>query len=318
MMLLRIALLAAGIGIAGCGCVSDAVVSAREAAVEAFRAGRYEEAFREFAGLGFSGDAISCCYLGVMYRDGLAVRRDPDRAFLCFLKAAEQEVPAAQYQLSLCFLEGRGAERDPAAFLEWTRKAAAQEYPAALVNLGACYLSGFQMEQDSGKGVELLARAAALGSNSARVRLAECRLQGVAAKPDWEEAVMLLQEAAAAGNARGSFLLGALVCCFPELEEAAGASGIDLLAAASNRGEPRAMLLAAVVLKSRGKEKLAGELFAHVRDRKLLAEPLRKRYGAEYAAFWKRVEKDDFADPSEKRTLFLRCFVDSPSPDSGV
>ena len=148
--------------------------------------------------------------------------------------------------------------------------------------------------------------------------LAECRLQGVAAKPDWEEAVMLLQEAAAAGNARGSFLLGALVCCFPELEEAAGASGIDLLAAASNRGEPRAMLLAAVVLKSRGKEKLAGELSAHVRDRKLLAEPLRKRYGAEYAAFWKRVEKDDFADPSEKRTLFLRCFVDSPSPDSGV
>ncbi len=301
-----LSVLAAGIAAAGCSCVSDSFAPARERALREFDRKNYGQAFREFAELGFTGDALSCHYLGVMYRDGLYVGKDDEKAFLCFLKAAEKGVAVSQHQLALCFLDGIGVGKDPAAFFEWTARAAGQEEPEAVANLAICYWNGFQVEKNPAKGMELLSRAARLGSHSARNRLAVCYLGGFGTGTDWDAAVELLEESAAAGDPGGEYLLGAIRCAFPEYAPAGKASGLDLLAGASRRRHPLAPVFSSVVLRSRGNTELADGLLRYVRDEKLLSPEELKFREVAFAGLWKRLGEDSFRTPAEKRDFFFR------------
>ena len=69
-----------------------------------------------------TGDAIAQISLGHYYSD----RKQPDKAFKWYLKAAEQGSAIAQCIVGICYSKGKGVEKDEKAAFEWFLKAAKQ------------------------------------------------------------------------------------------------------------------------------------------------------------------------------------------------
>ncbi len=61
-----------------------------------------------------------------MYLKGAGVEQDYREAVKWYGKAAEQNVPAAQFGLGLLYLTGNGTEQDEAKGRKWIAKAAEQ------------------------------------------------------------------------------------------------------------------------------------------------------------------------------------------------
>ena len=76
------------------------------------------------------GDAISQFLLGHMYGAGRGVERDSDMAFKWFLKAAEQGVPEAMYNVARVLLLSSDAEKK-AEGRAWMIRSANAGYDAA-------------------------------------------------------------------------------------------------------------------------------------------------------------------------------------------
>jgi len=67
--------------------------------------------------------------LGVMYRDGLGVAQDSDKAFQLFLKAANEfRYPAAGYAMGVAYYTGQGVQRDLIRAYMWTKLAVDQGF----------------------------------------------------------------------------------------------------------------------------------------------------------------------------------------------
>jgi len=62
---------------------------------------------------------------------GIGTALDPAEAVEWFRKAADQDCPAAYYELGVCYENGEGVARDPDAALEWYRKAQAADFTGA-------------------------------------------------------------------------------------------------------------------------------------------------------------------------------------------
>ena len=62
--------------------------------------------------------------LGVLYKEGHGIEMDYNKAFYLFTKAAESNIPTAQYNLGQMYDQGHGCEADQEKALEWCRKAA--------------------------------------------------------------------------------------------------------------------------------------------------------------------------------------------------
>jgi hypothetical protein len=83
-----------------------------------------------------------------MYRDGLGVPQDHGRAREWFLKAADQGLAEAQYNLGVIYHHGQGVPQDYGTAIEWFRKAADQGLANAQLSLGAMYAFGQGVSQD--------------------------------------------------------------------------------------------------------------------------------------------------------------------------
>jgi TPR repeat protein len=101
---------------------------------------------------------------------------DPVKARALLTKAAESNLPEAQYQLGLMTAEGVGGPKDDAAARALFEKAAAQNHPGALERMGYFAQSGRGGAQDSSAAKAYYEKAAALGNDDAKAALkrAEC------------------------------------------------------------------------------------------------------------------------------------------------
>ena len=88
-------------------------------AQQAFEAGDYDFAFKQFRPLAESGDRVAQNYLGVQYYLGLGVKQDWRRALHWYEKAAEQGEPRAQLNCGLMFQNGYGTDADIGAAFMW-------------------------------------------------------------------------------------------------------------------------------------------------------------------------------------------------------
>ena len=88
-------------------------------------------------------------HLGLAYRNGDGVPRDPAAALRCLRSAAAGGVAPAMFILSHMLAEGEGAARDPVAARRWLDAAAQAEYPEALQELA-------MEERDPVRAAELL------------------------------------------------------------------------------------------------------------------------------------------------------------------
>jgi TPR repeat protein len=90
-------------------------------------------AFQLFSGAAKAGDPMAAYYLGMMYKNGMAVARDAKAAARWLQFAASRQMPAAMFALANLYLSGDGVKRDEQAARRLIEKAADLEYPEAVM-----------------------------------------------------------------------------------------------------------------------------------------------------------------------------------------
>lgn len=124
--------------ILGCmGGVNDSVAATYADAVRDYDRGDFKAAAATLQPIAESGDPKAQVRLGLMYREGRGVGRDPATAFGWLLRAARAGRADAQYLVGTMYQRGEGTRRDNEAGRAWLRRAAAQGNPKAVAALKA-------------------------------------------------------------------------------------------------------------------------------------------------------------------------------------
>jgi uncharacterized protein len=120
----------------------------------------------------------------------LLVERDPGphgvmEALPYYEKAANAELPDAQYAMSQIFANGVGGKKpDEVEARKWLVRAARQNFDTAQLDLGTWLISGRGGERDAKSGFAWLKRAAEGGNVAAQNRVAKLYMQGIGTDPD--------------------------------------------------------------------------------------------------------------------------------------
>ncbi len=146
--------------------------------------------------------------LGVLFRHGEGVPRDPVAAAKWFRRAADQGHAPAQNNLGLAYQQGEGVPRDAAAAARWYRRAAAQGVAAAQASLGDLHANGEGVPKDINEAVKWYRRAAEQGYAPAQSNLGVIYAEGRGVPKDPVEAVKWYRRAAEQGNAIAQVNLG--------------------------------------------------------------------------------------------------------------
>lgn len=129
-MMMAALLASGGIGAAVAGPVEQARLCLRGSATTPVN---LPKAFQLFSDAAKGGDPLAAYYLGLMYKNGMAVPRDTRAAARWLKFAANRDMPAAMFVLANLYLSGDGVPRDEQAARRWIEKAADLEYPEAVM-----------------------------------------------------------------------------------------------------------------------------------------------------------------------------------------
>lgn len=142
-----------------------------ESAIEAIERGDVREGAAALRAAAHEGDARAQARLGTYYEDGgRTFKRDFDRAFFWYRKAAEGGHAEGQFHLGRMHRAGLGVERDEAMAAFWYRAAARRGHPAAQLFLGLMRESGRGVERDEAVAWVWYSLAAEQGDEDARFR----------------------------------------------------------------------------------------------------------------------------------------------------
>ena len=112
--------------------------------VEAFKKKDYEATYRFFKPLADQQDPKAQFGLGLLYRNGLGVRRDLRKAYDYYKAASEQGYAKAQYNLGILilYLAKNNDKFDAQNAVAWLKLAAQQDVARAQYHLGMFYWNG--------------------------------------------------------------------------------------------------------------------------------------------------------------------------------
>ena len=150
-----------------------------------------------------NGSVSSAYQLGRVWRDGLGVPPDDDKAEMWFHRAAEDGHSSAQYALAkMLHQQGKVNEAIP-----WYEQAAVGGNPFAAYQLGKLYLTGEGIPKDVAKAVEYLTDAAEQDDPQAQYILGKLYLLGRDVDQDLEIAEQWFTAAADQGHEYAQFFL---------------------------------------------------------------------------------------------------------------
>ena len=146
-------------------------------------------------------DAFSQYNLAVIYRDGIGVKRDFDKAFHWFKKSADLGFSNAKANLSWFYKNGVAVKQDFSQALFWAEQAAKENNPIALNNLGTYYQQGIGVKKDLEKSILYFNKALAIDSDLpiTKTNLGYSYFYGLGVKKDISNALKLTEEAANQG-----------------------------------------------------------------------------------------------------------------------
>ena len=148
--------------------------------------------------------------LGLLYRDGLGVPQNKDKAHEYFQKAAGQHNPWAYLNLAddaFSKSEKQAANKG----IEWLEEGGRNQCTLCLIEQAAIYHSGAHgVARDSGKTLSLLNKAAALGDTQATLIIAELHLVGDGVPQSSKTSFEMLKTLSDNGDGDASTLLGEL------------------------------------------------------------------------------------------------------------
>ncbi len=142
-----------------------------EKGVAAYEDGQFESAAKIWAPLAQNGDPEALRNLAQLYRLGLGVEKDDERAFRLYKRAAEKNSVEAQVNTAFLLLIGEGVDKNPEDAAIWFAKAADQGDAMAQFNLGLMYEKGVGVDPDPTIARELYQLAANQGQERALDRL---------------------------------------------------------------------------------------------------------------------------------------------------
>jgi hypothetical protein len=129
------------------GLVSPSWAGMREA-IDAYHAGQYGVAVKEFHSMAAEGVPEAEFYLGVMYAKGRGVPQDYEEAVRWYRLAADKGYAKAMSNLGRMYSRGKGVPKDYAQAVHWYQGAAEEELPEAQYNLGVMYKEGQGIQRD--------------------------------------------------------------------------------------------------------------------------------------------------------------------------
>lgn len=172
-------------------CLTSPAAADFAAAVAAYDRGEYDAAYDAWLPLARDGDPAAQRNVGHLYRFGLGVPQDFERAAYWYREAAETGLAGAQTNLAVMYLRGQGLTEDPERAAYWFRLAAVQGHAVAQYNLGLLHLSGTGVAQSEARAMGWFHLAAKAGHSQAlealsKLVLKSATLVGPSPPPGWK------------------------------------------------------------------------------------------------------------------------------------
>lgn len=178
------------------------------AALDAYRAGDHETAFKTWRALAYHGDVDAQYNLGTLYENGEGVEADPVEAGRWYGEAAYRKLAAAEVALARLQRLGLIEAADPEQALNLLKRAARRGAARAQFELGVAYDRGLGVTQNFAQAALWYQRAAEQGLTEAQYNLATLFDEGLGAPKDPETAYQWYLKAAENGSAEAQNNLG--------------------------------------------------------------------------------------------------------------
>ena len=170
---------------------------------QAYQAGEFAAAMREWRPLAEAGDARAQFNLGVLYDEGRGVAIDRSEALKWWRKAAAQGHRRAQHNIALLLIAEDSA--DPARTaeaVEWLKRAAAAGFARSQYTLGKMVEAGLGLAADPVRAAQLIAAAARAGFFRAQYNMGKLARDGRGVPQDEAQAAAWFAKAAQQGYAK--------------------------------------------------------------------------------------------------------------------
>jgi TPR repeat protein len=169
------------------------------AGLAAFKNKDYPKAYREWKAAADAGEAEAQFDLGVLYAQGMGVRRDLSEAASWYRKAAEQGNAEAAFAMGQMYSRGWGVPRDEADALRWFQMANSVESDGPPTDWAV--IEGHGIPQDPQQAAFWYRQAADKGHAEAQFNLARLYATGKGVKRDEEQAARWVSASATQGYA---------------------------------------------------------------------------------------------------------------------
>ena len=176
------------------------------AGMEAFKNKDYAKAFREWKEAADAGQAAAQFDLGLLYAQGLGVKRDLAEAEQWYRKAADQGNAEAEFALGQMYSRGWGVPRDAADAMHWLQMANDPDAEALPTDWNI--LEGYGVQQDQKQAAYWYELAAKKGHAEAAFNLGRLYATGKGVPHDEEQAARWVRAAASQGYAPAQARLG--------------------------------------------------------------------------------------------------------------
>jgi len=137
--------------------------------------------------------------------DGIYCKKDSIESFNYIRKAAEKNIPVAQYALGLYYSWGYGAEANKDEAFRWIKKAADAKFVRAYSTLGRVYQFGEGTEKNIDKAIEYFEKGAKANDADALLMLGYDFHSGTGVKKDDAKAMEYYLKGAKLGNVTCQF-----------------------------------------------------------------------------------------------------------------
>ena len=132
-------------------CLSNTKILTADTYLKGFQALEqrdYKTALYYLSFFAANGDAKAQYNLGIIYRDGLGVKKDDVQSLTHFVEAAENGHMLGNYAVGLAFLTGQGSDIDAEAAIYYFTEAALLGHAISPVEIGNLYFQGTLIEKD--------------------------------------------------------------------------------------------------------------------------------------------------------------------------
>ena len=134
-----------------CFCLPKTEILRADAYLRGFQALEqrdYKTALYYLSFFAANGDTKAHYNLGIMYREGLGVKKDDVQSLKHFIGAAENGHMLGNYAVGLAFLMGKGSDIDAKAAIHYFKEAALLGHAISPIEIGGLYFRGKLVEKD--------------------------------------------------------------------------------------------------------------------------------------------------------------------------